>query len=229
MVRWRGKGSKNTRGLFLPLVYVGAAIAALVFGFVIYEIYDARADTRDEVQRDLKVLSSAAASQLKDYMDSISDVLSAAGISARPALRTPQSGSDAAKTLADVQGTQIGTPVSSLVIVDATGAPVLHTGPDPVPWSFAVGKVAIDAARTAHTDRIILVGPLRSDVDGSIGVYATKRVLDGSGQLIGAAIAPLTVSNVAFVGKEAIRKTGVFVSVMSIDGKLIARFPIPAR
>ncbi|MDR5799095.1 MULTISPECIES: bifunctional diguanylate cyclase/phosphodiesterase [Caballeronia] len=227
MVRWGGKGSKNTRGVFLPLVYVGAAIAALVFSFVIYEIYDARADTQDEVQRDLKVLSSAAASQLKDYMDSVSDVLSAAGISARPGLRAPQSGPDAAQTLAAVQSTQIGTPVSSLVVVDTAGAPVLHTGPDPVPWSFTIGKIAIGAARTAHTDRIILLGPVRSDVDGSIGVYATKRVLDGSGQLIGAVITPLTVSNVAFVGKEAIRKTGVFVSVMSLEGKLIARFPDP--
>ncbi|WP_432263256.1 bifunctional diguanylate cyclase/phosphodiesterase [Cupriavidus sp. TMH.W2] len=210
----------------MPLVYVGVVITTLVCGSVAYEIHDARQQAMDDVQRDLKVLSSASASQVKSFMDSVSDVLTSAAQISAPVLEAGSSRAD--NSLTQLRAVQTGTPVSALIVVGRAGVPVLHTYADPVPASFLAGQLATKELQVAAHDKTILLGPLRSDIDGGVWVFAARRISSQSGQFLGAVLTPLNIATMAFVGQEAIKKKGVVVAVIGIEsGALLARFPDP--
>ncbi|MGF3954280.1 hypothetical protein ACQX8L_14115, partial [Staphylococcus aureus] len=125
MTERHGRSKKATTRVFLPLVYVGAVIGTLVTGLVAYEINDSRTQALNDASRDLTVLSSASAAQLKSYLDSIGEVLSAAGLASQSLLTAGPGGADNA--LSQVRAAAVGTAIEGIVVVGKAGVPVLHT------------------------------------------------------------------------------------------------------
>ncbi|WP_454734475.1 bifunctional diguanylate cyclase/phosphodiesterase [Cupriavidus pauculus] len=226
MTERHGRSKKATTRVFLPLVYVGAVIGTLVTGLVAYEINDSRTQALNDASRDLTVLSSASAAQLKSYLDSIGEVLSAAGLASQSLLTAGPGGADNA--LSQVRAAAVGTAIEGIVVVGKAGVPVLHTYDDPVPASFLPGQLAVQKLEYQRTAGTEIVGPILSDSGDRVKVYAVKRINDQTGAFLGAVLTPLDISSIALVGKEALRKDGVTVAVLGAErGNLVARLPDP--
>lgn len=210
----------------MPLVYVGAVIGTLVTGLVVCEINDSRTQALNEASRDLTVLSSASASQLRSYLDSVGDVLTAAAVASQPLLK-PGPGR-AENALGQVRAAATGTAIEGIIVVGKAGVPVLHTYDDPVPASFLPGQLAVARLEQTGIEGTEIIGPILSDAGDRVQVYGAKRINDESGEFLGAALTPLDVSSITFVGQEALRKGGVAVAVLEAHtGSLLARLPDP--
>ncbi|WP_425953129.1 bifunctional diguanylate cyclase/phosphodiesterase [Ralstonia pseudosolanacearum] len=201
-------------------------ITTLVSGFVAFEIYESQQQALADVRSELKVFSAASASQLKQYLDSVSEVLTVAGQVASTVLQ--QEASPITTTSGLLRTVEVGTPVSNLIVVGRNGDPVVSSHAVTIPKPFTAGPAALRALRGKPPGKTIVLGPIRSEAGDNITYWAARRVESQTGEVLGAVLAPLNVASIAFVGRDAVQKNGVTVAVIDLDtGRLIARFPDP--
>lgn len=209
---------------FRPLLAVGTILIGLVTVLVVYDLISDKSQIQLESERELRTVAEASAAQLSTYLDSVNDVLTAAVNIVEDSAEQEKPLSSSTKDA--LRGILVGTPVSSLSLIDGSGELVTHTGSELLPSTFQPYNVAIKAL-AAHPERpFIAIGPIQSPNDDSIQIYAASPVRTRSGQLIGALVAPINLQKFASVAQEASKEEGVTAEIFSrYEGALLARFP----
>lgn len=217
---------RGARSVFMPIVYVGLLIAALIVGFSSWQAWAVRSQSLSDTQRDLTALTDASAEQLKEHIDAISHVLSASALVGSDFFQ--EKAADPERIIERLRTLETGSPVSSLSLIDRTGHSVLDTAVGPSVIPVEVGLSALDKITKNPLNALVLLDPAFLGLHDSVTTFAARGIFDHDGHLVGAVLTPLDLSAVSFFGKEASYHDHVMFSVrLSDNGRVVAQYPDP--